>query len=728
MATTTFLYLGAAHVKTSSYNEGIKELMEARRLARLTDDRQTLASALSLLSNVYLHLSSLPAAERMADEALLDCAPDSPQMAALLIQKGRLAARAGELSRASAIFKQAAELARKLRNRNLQIVALRSLGQYRLQAGLTNEALPPLLESLDLATKADDPSLPVIYSWLTRLELAQGTTEKAQEYAFKARETYAKHKAGLPGWSLDYLDGRLAEVSGHPDQALASYRQVLKGIASSGMHRVAADALRVTAVAWAQDEVYSHFIDTAATAYLRSPDPKLLEELITVAETHRAQALRVTAAGSSRLRRLLPPEYFETLTALQNFYSENYREDSPAARAKADALRLKLSELEMAAGMADGPNAALNLKALESRLGSTDVLLGFHLAKPHSYLWILTAKGVTLNRLPAADVITAKVRGFRAALESTQPDLRKQGAEIYATLFRDLPPEARTAQRWLIMPSGALFQLPFAALRPTEAGSSGYLVERNAIQLLPGTWMLMNPPADSEWTGPFLGVGDPIYNTADSRHSRPRGLPSFFAANAASRQLALSRLPNTATELATCARALNDAGAPRMLLGAEAHWADIRKSLELKPAVVHLATHVVPSPDSADESLLALSLTPKGDPELLTPELIAANDINARLIVLSGCRSGLGNVQPGEGLMGLTRACLLAGARAVVATYWPTVDDSGDLLQSFYSATSKGKLRPAFALQAAQKAMIANKGWQNEPRYWAAHFVSSGQL
>jgi CHAT domain-containing protein len=78
--------------------------------------------------------------------------------------------------------------------------------------------------------------------------------------------------------------------------------------------------------------------------------------------------------------------------------------------------------------------------------------------------------------------------------------------------------------------------------------------------------------------------------------------------------------------------------------------------------------------------------------------------------------------------MGLTRACLLAGARAVVATYWPTVDDSGDLLQSFYSATSKGKLRPAFALQAAQKAMIANKGWQNEPRYWAAHFVSSGQL
>jgi CHAT domain-containing protein len=210
----------------------------------------------------------------------------------------------------------------------------------------------------------------------------------------------------------------------------------------------------------------------------------------------------------------------------------------------------------------------------------------------------------------------------------------------------------------------------------------------------------------------FLGVGDPVYNSADQR------LPK----NTARARVELPRLPGSGREVAACAALFPERS---VLTGRQATLEALGTALNEDPDVIHVATHALPAPDSGPETLLALSLGPYGDLELLSPEWITSREVKARLVVMNGCRSGSGDIRPGEGLMGLTRAWLYAGAGAVMATYWPTLDDSGDIVTEFYRQWGGGAVPAEEALRRARKSMLAQGGWRAEPRYWGAYFLSS---
>ncbi len=143
--------------------------------------------------------------------------------------------------------------------------------------------------------------------------------------------------------------------------------------------------------------------------------------------------------------------------------------------------------------------------------------------------------------------------------------------------------------------------------------------------------------------------------------------------------------------------------------------------------MLHLAAHVTARRGGATQAFVALSLQPNGEPDFLSAADIAGRHISVGLVVLSGCSSGLGEVLPGTGLMGLTRAWLAAGAEAVTASLWPTPDDSGNLFLSFYrhlqeGAAARGGKR-AEALAMAQRDMLREGGWRSLPRYWAGYFL-----
>src|SRR5438477_11587913 len=115
-----------------------------------------------------------------------------------------------------------------------------------------------------------------------------------------------------------------------------------------------------------------------------------------------------------------------------------------------------------------------------------------------------------------------------------------------------------------------------------------------------------------------------------------------------------------------------------------------------------------------------------------TSEVIAAYRVTGSLVVLSGCSSHQGETLPSAGLIGLSRAWLLAGAAAVIVSAWPTPDDSGHFFSSFYShfqpTTSKSgslAMRAAVALQQAQLEMQGSSGYRGSPSFWAAYSVIS---
>lgn len=725
MATTTLVYLATAHIATYQYNEGMRELLEARRFARITGDNTNLAAAAGLLSNLYSHLFAFAQAEQAADEAMRACPPNSSQMVSVLINKARLASKAGKLDESLRLFHEAIDLATRIPDNRLKAVALRNLGQYMIQANRFDDADSSLRQALAIMKKTRDPNITSAYTSLAELEIARGRFRQAEELIGQAVAAFTAGRTGVPAWYVEYLRSRALAGSGRLGPALDALRLALEDIRESRYHMLPADALRISSFEGAQ-KVYFDFIDTAAQLHAKSPNPKLLAELLGVIQAERALALRLTAAGSARFRRSLPTAYFETLAALQATHAGAFRAGSAEARERAEALRLQLLEMEAAAGIDQELDLTPDSTAALFRKFSPDeAVLGFHLGPQRSYLWTLTDRGMTIHTLAARPHIAALVPPLREAIEQNSAALRPLSEQLYQELFRDLPPAVRARRRWLLMPDGELFQVPFAALRDPAAG---YLVQNHSVQILPGLWMLSRTQNFANWAGPFIGIGDPIYNRGDQRLPRRTSLLPVRPTSVTREGIILNRLVNSASELNVCARSFAPASSRTLLLGADAHWEQVRALLPQRPSVLHFATHVVPSSDSEQESLIALSLTPTGEPELVTPEMIAACDARSRLVVLSGCRSGSGAIKPGEGLMGLTRAWLLAGAGSVLATYWPTLDDSGQLLAGFYESLAARHPHPADALQAAQQAALALNDFHSEPRYWAACFVSTGEL
>jgi CHAT domain-containing protein len=151
---------------------------------------------------------------------------------------------------------------------------------------------------------------------------------------------------------------------------------------------------------------------------------------------------------------------------------------------------------------------------------------------------------------------------------------------------------------------------------------------------------------------------------------------------------------------------------------------NVRRAVGARPAVVHFATHILQSQERSSSGRIALSVSESGRDELLGPEEIGGWNADAGLVVLSGCSSGAAAVRPGAGLMGLTRAWLMAGARAVVATEWATPDDVGVFFRRFYRQLRKSSMRdPAEALQAAQIEALQSHDWRSEPSFWAGYFA-----
>ena len=121
---------------------------------------------------------------------------------------------------------------------------------------------------------------------------------------------------------------------------------------------------------------------------------------------------------------------------------------------------------------------------------------------------------------------------------------------------------------------------------------------------------------------------------------------------------------------------------------------------------------------------MAFGIDPSGAIETLSATDVAAIDASGAVIAMTGCASGAGEIEPGAGLLGLTRAWQLAGARAVIATGWPVSDTSGGLFEKFYRNLRSES--PAEAMRRSQVEMIHSGSWRSNPSYWAAYQVAAG--
>jgi CHAT domain-containing protein len=424
----------------------------------------------------------------------------------------------------------------------------------------------------------------------------------------------------------------------------------------------------------------------------------------------------------------------------------------------------------------------LNAAEIQDLLEDDAVLLEFSFGEKQSWMWAVTPGAVASFRLPPRRDLEAAARKFYALLTARQPknpESSIQYAERVAKADAEFQVEASALSRLLLSPvasklnlewkgkrlvivaSGALDYVPFAALpvpHLSEAGANaaeGYhpLISEHEIVNLPSASVLSLIRSESAGrrtaAGTLAILADPVFTVSDPRvvmAARKREMGGKLVVSVRGAGVSPSS-PASNPELMRSARSFNRAGfsqlpfsrqeadaiatlIPRTKLlkatGFKANRATATSGELARYRIVHFATHGLLNSENPELSGLVLSLVDEnGEAQdgFLRMREIYNLQLPADVIVLSACQTALGKEIRGEGLVGLTRGFMYAGARRVVASLWP-VDDlaTSELMKRFYRGMLLNKMRPAAALRAAQIEMMKQKRWAT-PYFWAAFTI-----
>ncbi len=383
----------------------------------------------------------------------------------------------------------------------------------------------------------------------------------------------------------------------------------------------------------------------------------------------------------------------------------------------------------------------IGLPATQRLLNAQTVVLAYSLDQPASLLFGVSHSKFEVYKLAGETDINACVTKLLKALsEKTQvsPDgYRQEASALYAKLIAPARDLLAGKKHLIIVPDGMLQRLPFEVLLKEPAKKMAdvdpanlpYLIKDFALSYAPSVsiWAQLHEAVAKNTKAPkdFIAFGNPLY---------PPETQGLFAALLGGRTL--PSLKYSQGEMERIGAQFGKDGSVTLYQGAQANEETIKSAGLLNQyRFVHFSVHA--SANEANPRFSGLLLSPpdgngaesiglRQSDGVLTAEEIMRLRLNAELVSLSACETGLGKQVRGEGLMGLMRAFIYAGTPAVAVSLWK-IDDraTADLMENFYKFLLHGKqqkdgkqisLNKAEALQAAQLEAIREG---SAPYYWA---------
>ena len=421
-------------------------------------------------------------------------------------------------------------------------------------------------------------------------------------------------------------------------------------------------------------------------------------------------------------------------------------------------------------------NQPLTLAEVQQKvLDDQTVLLEYALRADGSYLWAISKTSVNLHKLPPRLAVDQLATDLRAQLIPSKLQRRIVGIDV-ADANRGLgvaaaapvdtagfvsasnalykavvePAAASIAdKRLLVVADSALNYIPFEVLlKSTEPGdfaSLGYLVKTNEVVYAPSASVVgfIKQQRGQASGRSMLIIADPVFNSNDARAQKAstatataevRGLGIQSALTDVAGQapstapsgqmvgLPLARLTGTRTEAEQISQlAKTSGGQADVWLDLDANEDNLAARDISKYRIIHVATHGLLNAERPQFTGVVLSLVGnKSQDGFLRTDEVFNLRLGSPLVMLSACETGLGKEKRGEGVMGLTRAFMYAGAPTVGVSLWSVADKStADLMTDFYRRLlAAGDGSTSGALRAAQLSMISTKRY-SAPFYWA---------
>ena len=771
----TLTMIGTSYGLLGEPQLALDHFAQALPLWRAVGDRRNEVTVLNNMGSVYALLGERQKALHYYDQVLpLARARKDHRLETIVLSNiGSINNLLGEPQKALEYLDQALAVARANDERKAEAGVLTHMGTAYSYLGDKLKAVEYFERALQLRVDVSDRQGEAItLNHFGRAFDLWHEPRKALEYYDKA----------LPIWrAVGDRNGEVAALYGIA-RAQSNVGELLQAKATSEAAlaiintlrtKVASRYLRASYFASVQD-IYKLHIDLLMQLHRRQPAAGFDVAALKAYEQARARSLiDMLAEASADIRQGVDPALLARERSLQQmlnaeaerqmrlFSSQHTDESATAVRRKIEELLTQLISIEAELKARSPRYAALTQPAplglAEIQNAVTDdstLLLEYSLGEERSYLWAVTATSFSSYELPSRAEIEAAVRRCYELLTARNQYVKFETADEKRERVRQANaeyPNAATAlsqmllgpvaaklsgKRLLVVPDGALEYLPFAALVvPGKASGEPFvpLMVHHEVTSIPSASTLAVLRRELQGRAPAEKVvavfADPVFDKADERFIGGLSRNAGGHHGAPAESPGLQRLPYTRQE-AEAILSLAPATARKAALGFEANRTAAMSEDLIKYRIIHFATHSFLDSMHPELSAIALSMLDRqGKPQegFLRSHEVFNLKLGAELVVLSGCRTGLGKEVKGEGLYGMTRGFMYAGSKRVLVSLWDVQDQAtARLMTDFY----RGLLGPkrsntAAALRAAQIATWREGRWQ-APYYWAG-FVLQGE-
>lgn len=342
---------------------------------------------------------------------------------------------------------------------------------------------------------------------------------------------------------------------------------------------------------------------------------------------------------------------------------------------------------------------ATRVSDLQQTLDAETAILSYFLADTSKtlYIFTITHKRLSVFTRSIPDDFYRYLNGLKNSIVFSEPVTFTKASEWLSELL--IPRLPSTIHKLIVIPSGKLSTLPFEVLvskrnKRYDFSNAAYLLDRFSISYEFAASLMLQKKDRQVTDSPSILLCAPV--------TFPQGL---------------SDLPATEQEVTRIAT-LFPARA-RVALHEVANEATIKSQNLSAFDYLHFATHGVADEVSPGQSRLSLTAAPPEDGDLYTGEIYTLN-LHAKLAVLSACETGLGKLSKGEGVIGLSRALIYAGAENLVVSFWNVSDEStAVLMENFYTNLLNNKQHSFGDALRSSKLQLIKQGRYTAPYYWA---------